>query len=336
MAKKIRAKNVQPAKKSFFFGPGWEHLGGFIKKFWQLNKDDINKRAAGATDDKGIMSFKGAFNFMTCISLILFGTFFYVVITAGITSILSVAYLFVYFLFFIVWLTDRIYLLANGIFVACPECKKKYLIPTYICPTCGAEHSKLTPGQYGAFKRVCNCGTKLPSHFLLKRSKLSSKCPNPDCGAALSNTESVPVLIPIIGGRSSGKTAFITAFSYMFIEKVAPRNGIDVEFYDTNAEEFYKNEITRDFQSGSTRMTQTEMDVNVASAKAFNFVMKSKHFKPSRVMYLYDIAGESFVDNSENEIQLQYTYCSGIIFMLDPLSIPTVRNYLDERTNLID
>ena len=32
----------------------------------------------------------------------------------------------------------------------------------------------------------------------------------------------------------------------------------------------------------------------------------------------------------EDEEQLQYSYCQGIIFMLDPLSIPTVRNYLDD------
>lgn len=333
MAKK-RTKNVQPAKKSFFFGPGWEKLSNYIKKFWSLNQIDIKNRADKFSDDKGIMSLSGAVNFVACISLILFGTLFFLIISTGISSVLSVAYIIVYILFFIIWLTDRIYLLASGIFVACPECKKKFLIPTYICPTCNAEHTKLTPGKYGAFHHVCNCGTKMPAHFITKRGKLLAKCPK--CGYSLANTETVPIAIPIIGGRSSGKTAFITAFSYQFIEKVAPRTGIEVEFNDAKAEELYKNEITRDYMSGSTRMTQTEMNVNVASAKAFEIILKGKNIKPERKFTLYDVAGESFVENTENEIQLQYTYCSGIIFMLDPLSIPTVRNYLDERTNEID
>ena len=32
-----------------------------------------------------------------------------------------------------------------------------------------------------------------------------------------------------------------------------------------------------------------------------------------------------FTDNSENEVQRQYEYCQGIIFVIDPFSIPIVR-----------
>lgn len=39
----------------------------------------------------------------------------------------------VYAIILLIWLIDRINLVSKGIFVACPNCKNKYLIPTYIC-----------------------------------------------------------------------------------------------------------------------------------------------------------------------------------------------------------
>lgn len=203
----------------------------------------------------------------------------------GVSAILGAAFLVVYALILVIWLLDRINLVSKGIFVACPNCKNKYLIPTYICP---------------------------------------------ECGVSLSGTGSKPLCIPVIGGRSSGKTAYITAFSYEFIEKVAPRNSIEIKHYNEETENFYKTDIRNDYMGGTTRMTKAEMDLKQVSSKAFSFIVHHNKMNPDRLVQIYDVAGESFVDNTENEEQLQYSYCQGIIFMLDPLSIPTVRNYLDD------
>ena len=327
-------KEKQPAKMSYFFGPGWKELGDFIKKFWSLNQEDIKKRAEKVETGKGIMSFSGAGNLMSCVSLIIFGTFFFCVITCAVSAVLGAAFFVVYALILVIWLLDRINLVSKGIFVACPNCKSKYLIPTYICPGCGEKHTKLTPGKYGVFHRTCNCGKKIPSHFLTKRGALDAECPK--CGVSLSGTGSKPLCIPVIGGRSSGKTAYITAFSYEFIEKVAPRNGIEIKHYNEETENFYRTDISNDYMGGTTRMTKTEMDLKQASSKAFSFMVHHNKMNPDRLIQIYDVAGESFVDNTENEEQLQYSYCHGIVFMLDPLSIPTVRNYLDDSISEID
>ncbi len=328
------SKNPQPAKMSYFFGPGWKDLGTFIKKFWGYNQDDIKKRAKKVETGKGIMSLSGAGSLMSCLSLIVFGTFFFVVLSAAFSAVLGTAFLVVYAFILIIWLIDRISLFSKGIFVACPNCKSKYLIPTYFCSGCGAKHTNLTPGKYGVFFRKCNCGTKIPTHFLTNRGSLDAECPK--CGYSLNGTGSRPICIPVIGGRSSGKTAYINAFSYEFIEKVAPRNGIEVKHYNDESERFYKTDISNDYLGGTTRMTKTEMDLRQASSKAFSFIIHHKMLNPDRLIQIYDVAGESFVDNTENETQLQYTYCHGIIFMLDPLSIPTVRNYLDDSISAID
>ena len=50
----------------------------------------------------------------------------------------------------------------------------------------------------------------------------------------LEDRESRPFCIPIVGGRSVGKTAYITAFSREFLENVAPKNGLEIEFYNEN------------------------------------------------------------------------------------------------------
>ena len=83
-------KELQPAKMSYFFGPGWNDLWTFIKKFWGYNQEDIKKRAVKAETGKGIMSFSGAARLLSCFALILFGTFFFVVISAAVSVILGI------------------------------------------------------------------------------------------------------------------------------------------------------------------------------------------------------------------------------------------------------
>lgn len=328
-------KGAQPAKLSYFFGPGWNDLWLFIRTFWRLNQIDIRKRTKKIESGKGIMTFLGAGRVLSCFSLILFGTFFFIIISSVVSIILGGIFLVLYVVFLVIWAIDQMHLIRKGIFVACPNCKNKYLIPVYICPQCGVKHTKLFPGKYGAFHRICNCGHKIPSHFITGReSKLAAECPT--CGYELRKTGSKPLCIPIVGGRASGKTAYITAFSYDFIEKAAPRNGITIKHYSESMKCFYETNIKNDYLSGTTRMTKTETDLRQASSKVFNFLIHSDKIRPDRLVQIYDVAGESFVDNTENEEQLQYIYCHGIIFMLDPLSIPMVRNYLDDNISDID
>ena len=138
----------------------------------------------------------------------------------------------------------------------------------------------------------------------------------------LTDRESRPICIPIVGGRSVGKTAFITAFSKDFIEEVAPAKGLDIEMYNSKKEDIYK-EITRDYSVGSTRMTDRPQDINATSSVSFSFFVKNKDLKPERLMHVYDIAGEVFTDNNENEVQKQYEYCQGIVLIIDPM--PSVK-----------
>jgi len=340
------ARVPQPAKKSYYFGKGYIDLLNTIKGAWQRNfaslqkyKDNIgNSRAMG--DGKAKFVFLLILNVLAMVSVLIFGS----VITAAVSLInivvLLVFMLFVYIGFSIIWLVDRVYLIRKKIFTACHECKEKSLIPTYICPKCGAKHTNLTPGVYGILKRTCvgenpgsHCGEKLPTTFFNGRRNLDAVCPY--CSISLMDRESVPICIPVVGGRSVGKTAFITAFSKEFIDNVVPARSWDIEFYNDKKEEIYK-EIEQDYLNGSTRMTDRSQDINKASSISFSFFVKGKEFTPERLVHVYDIAGEVFTDNNENEIQKQYEYCQGIVLMIDPFSIPSVRNRCEDQLTAED
>ncbi len=324
----------QPGKRSYFFGKGYMDVIKTIKGAWQRNFESIGKYKDNIADARGSgtasFAFKLILNVLAMISVIVFGS----IITAVVSFINIVVVLAfmvaIYIGFSIIWLTDRIYLVRKRIFTACHECKEKSLIPTYICPKCGARHTNLTPGVYGILQRTCTgatpgsyCGEKLPTTFFNGRRNLEAICPH--CETPLADRESVPICIPIVGGRSVGKTAFITAFSKEFIDNVAPAKSWETEFYNDKKADIYK-EIEQDYLTGSTRMTDRPQDINKASSVSFSFFVKGAPFNPERLVHVYDIAGEVFTDNSENEIQKQYEYCQGIVLMIDPFAIPSVRH----------
>lgn len=321
----------QPAKKSYFFDKGYRDLGNTIKGAWRRNFDSIAGYKLNLSDlgDKSLIPkvFLAILNVLAMIAVIVFGSAITAVIS-GINIVVLVVFMAaVYLGFTVIWLVDRIYLMHKKIFTACHECKAKSLIPTYICPRCGARHTNLTPGVYGILKRTCNCGEKLPTAFFNGRKTLEAECPR--CGHKLTDRESRPICIPIVGGRSVGKTAFITAFSREFIEAVAPENGFDIEFYNDKKAAIYR-EITQDYSTGSTRMTTRPQDVNQASSVSFSFFVKHPELSPERLVHVYDIAGEVFTDNSENEVQQQYEYCQGIVLIIDPFAIPSIRYKYEE------
>ena len=324
-------KNAQPAKKSYFFGQGYKDIGDAIRLSWRKNASTAKKYYDSFTE-KGLMSFKGIFKLFCALSVVSFGTVFFALISLVMVAVVSLFFVLVYIGFSAVWLFDRLYLMRKKIFTACNECKSKFLIPTYLCPDCGAQHTNLTPGMYGILRRTCSCGRKLPTAFFNGRKKLQAICPN--ClqrgrTTYLNDRESRPLCIPVVGGRSVGKTAYITAFAKRIIEFVAPQKGLEIEFYNQAKEDIY-GEIKADFAHGSTRMTARPQDLSQTSSVSLSFFIKHKSLQPERLVHIYDIAGEVFTNNDENEVQQQYEYCQGIVFILDPFAIPEVRFQYEE------
>ncbi len=345
------SSKTQPAIKSYFFSKGYLDVWNTIKGAWQRNFESINKCGENITNASksqasngklgvAVTIFLAILNILAVIAILACGSIVTVLVSLANIAVLLVMMLVVYIGFSVIWLVDRLYLVRKKIFTACHECKEKSLIPTYICPRCKAKHTNLTPGVYGILHRTCKgetegvvCGEKLPTTFFNGRRNLEAICPV--CSTPLSDRESVPICIPVVGGRSVGKTAFITAFSRDFIEKVAPSKSLETEFYNEKKADIYR-EIERDYQSGSTRITERSHDLKNASSVSFSFFIKGAPFTPERLIHVYDIAGEVFTQNDENEVQKQYEYCQGIVFLLDPFSIPMVRNRYEDMLSAED
>lgn len=325
--------NPQPAIKSYFFDKGYTDLTNVIRGAWTSNNEaakDYKARIGIAwhSGDKWLRWVKAIFYIFATISMNVFGTMFFGLITILHVSILLVLMIIVYILFTVVWITDTLYITLNGIFGACPKCKEKFKIPIYECK-CGRAHTRLTPGVYGILKRKCECGELLPATFFNGRPGLChiegyrAKCPH--CDNIIRTGEAVPICIPVIGGPSVGKTCYITAVMKELIEDVCPTAGLSVRFYDNRNEVEYTQMVEK-YKNGSLQ-TKTA-DLNPA---AFNFFIEK--IIPKRLVYLYDIAGEAFSTSDALDTQKQYEYSHGFVFIIDPLSIPEVRSSYDENSD---
>lgn len=333
-------KEIQPALKSYFFGEGYVDLAHTIKDSF------INLKNAGVWLIKLIPKIWGKvpfivfkilvmilivpFSLLAMLSVFIFGTLIVAVLSAYHIFILLLVMIAVYIIFTFVWIADRIYLKIKKISAVCPSCKQKYLIPFYKCSNCGRMHTHLTPGKYGIFYRTCECGQKLPTTFLTGRGKNAiAICPNPNCntilGGVQKNIGRRPICIPIVGGRSAGKTAYITAFTYLFTKEFAKKYGWNISDYDDESKGRMLDLVST-YTHGITQQTDTTSSIqgHTVSSVPVNFIVSGKKFHPDREFHIYDIAGETFRSNTDEEKALQYGYCHGIVFIIDPFAIPAV------------
>lgn len=353
----MKESRKQPAKKSYFFGKGygdlWRTIKGSFRNIWKRT-DELNNgyKTANFRSITGLakrLSNSWAADHWFTTKIIL--SVFYLaallsVATVGtiVTTIFSVFHivvllafmLIIYLIFTMIWLLDRIYLLIKKISTVCPNCDENYLIPTYICPNCGAKHTRLMPGVYGIIRRKCECGYKLPTTFFNGRNKLEAECPH--CGFNLgegrTGVSGKQVCIPVVGGPRVGKTAFITAFSYDFIEVFAKRESLDIEMLNPSMDRLYST-LKQYYNTGNVERTIRKDDIHNVSSVDLSFKVNSKKIKPQRILHIYDISGEVFSDSLDSEVLRLYKFTHGLIIIIDPFSIPDVMvNYGDKLSHM--
>lgn len=319
-------KDDEPAKRSYFFGPGYAQLTGTIKKAFELNSlsgekvSTIAKSFKGDSDGiwGGIKSiFSVIYLIIADICIYVIGTILCVVFGLIHGVITTTVMVLTYIIFTIVWIIDRLYLLKNKIRSDCPICKSRFLIPTFMCPECGAMHKKLVPGPYGIWKHKCICGHKLPSTFLNGRSKLEAYCP--DCGSPLVASDARPVVFQLIGGSKSGKTVFLSAYFHEYLEKLRRNRNLKVEISDQYQPFFAELE---EWYSGIDCPATAQLN-----SQMYPLLINSS-LGVKRQFSIYDIAGEMFDGfTAESEIlQQQFHYCNGFLFLIDPFSSGNLRN----------
>lgn len=316
------SKSTEPAIKSYFFGKGYRDLLAVIKDSWESNLESTKDLFANIETVGGW--WKKALSFIfwggAGVSVIIFGTLVFVSISLLHIVFLGSFFLLIYVLFTIVWAIERTYLFFHGFFSVCPHCHEKTLLPEYLCNNCGKIHTQLIPNSYGILFHQCECGQKLPATFFVNRGRLQARCSHDKCHQLLhrEHVESRKIFVPILGGPSAGKTAFMFAVVRKLVEEKAAEMGFETAFVDSNTESEYKK-IVNQLRKGNVP-TKTVASI----PKAFNLELK-KGGKTKFVLYIYDPAGEAF-ENTENLTAHQYyEYLSGMVMIVDPFSIPTVR-----------
>ena len=231
-------------------------------------------------------------------------------------SITTVVMILTYVIFTIVWIIDRIYLLKNKIRSDCPTCHSRFLIPTFMCPDCGAMHKKLVPGPYGIWKHKCSCGKKIPSTFLNGRSKLDAYCP--DCGSPLVASDARPIVFQLVGGSKAGKTVYLSAFFHEYLQKLSTNRNLELTIADQyrpyfdELEEWYSGVDCPATAQLNSQMYPVIIDSSLGVKRQFS---------------IYDIAGEMFDGfTADSEVQQQqFHYCNGLLFLIDPFSSGDLR-----------
>ena len=316
-------KGTEPAKRSYFFGPGYVQLGNTIKTAFLLNAgsgESVSHTAAvirgGSTGVWGVCRAIGSilYKVVGYVCIYVIGSVLCVVLSLIHGSVTTVFMILVYIVFTIAWVTDRIYLLRNKIRSDCPNCHSRYLIPDFMCPECGAIHHKLVPSPYGVWHHRCNCGHKLPSTFFNGRSKLDSFCP--DCGAPIVASNARPVVFQLIGGSKAGKTVYLSAFFHHFFRKIKDK-GLEVTISDEYQPFFDELEH---WYSGEDCPATAQLN-----SQMYPLLIESLNVR--RQFSIYDIAGEMFDGfTADSEIQQQqFNYCDGLLFLLDPFSSGRLR-----------
>ena len=226
----------------------------------------------------------------------------------------------VFLLTAITWMYTRIY----GIFYRCPNCHEAMPIPLFICPACGVKHSRLWPSVYGITSHTCNnngagCETKLPTLELLGRRDLMRVCPRCDHPLNVGIGMATNLHIPIIGGRSAGKTNYIVEATDAFINAYGEPRHIAVTFSDKSHESTF--EARRALMARGQELDATRDIV----PQAYNLLIRTPRRRVPHIAYMYDAAGEAYANSTNSGQQGYFTYVHGIIFMIDPFSLPKVR-----------
>lgn len=337
MSKRGKSRTEQePSIVSYFYGPGFADIVKVVtttKENIGKSIEDITLKAASKPTADSVfflvpqVAIRYVYWLFSAVAMVIASAFICLAMllphVVGFVLIDTVGVVLSQIARFFDWTYFQIRKVSN----VCDTCHNRFTIPVYVCDKCGAKHLALLPGKYGILHHTCQCGQKLACSVLDRkhpRRDLQALCPfcyKAGREEAIRSGNSRAICIPVVGGASAGKSAFITAYAQSVIDGTAPRKGLNVRFYDDDRERMYQS-MTAAYRSGVVEKTAAVTEQGRSSAISFSFFLEGQGLTPSRLMQILDIAGETFVDNTEHEQQNQYEHCEGIVLVIDPLSLP--------------
>ncbi len=196
----------------------------------------------------------------------------------------------------------------------CPDCYETFNLPEFRCPRCEEIHKALIPSVCGIMVARCACGNFLASSVHTGRSQIDAVCPA--CKTELAAANAKQFSIQLVGGNTSGKTAYLAAFQHLYLDRLINKDrrlsvyGKPQDYFD-DLEEIYK--------SGQTQQSSS------AAVLTYSFLHKVKRTGKYNLV-IYDIPDEVLLNNSYIRNPRNLGFTNGIIIIVDPLAVPSVRN----------
>ena len=313
----------QPAEKSYFFDKGYRDVARVMSTTWKNTLMPVTNELERLGEIFSNNFIAGLFTFIcdvfvfTAITVVILA--FNLLFSILFLAFFVLAAVVIYFGFTLASIADFLFCVVHRFSSQCPRCQKRYMLPSYKCPRCGALHSALRPSKYGILKRRCNCGAKLPTTFFNGRQRLEAICP--ECDTPLKDGgQHVEISIPVVGGPSSGKTCFIT-MAISQLEKVAPKYKLDFDYSPTEGDDYRQNAARmghgyRPDKTSDFRLHYYQFHLTPVGAKYKNLIS------------LCDVAGETYENAEELGKQIGFKNANAYLIVVDPLSIGAYRREL--------
>lgn len=343
----------EPAKANYFLDRGFPDFAATVRATVRALLSRIASRFSNAadrlkSDPDGILMrlLLSSLDIVGGISIALFGTAIVAAIALLHAAVLALGAAPAALAVAMVGGAESLCMRRDGVAGMCPVCKTPFTLPGYRCPSCGAIHYRLKPGRYGILHHTCSCGQKLPCTRFgsavpagggapFKRSDLKAVCTNPALPHDIEGAETRAACIPLAGGRSTGKTAFMNAIAYTLTERIAPARGLEATCLPGASTALHRTALD-DYAAGEVSMTLEPTDLAAPTSVSLSLRLHGGPLKPDRIVHVIDTPGEAFVANNEHERQLHYDIAAGVVLMIDPMSIPAVGDVRRRRLGMVD
>jgi Double-GTPase 2 len=196
----------------------------------------------------------------------------------------------------------------------CPQDHERFPLPVYVCPSCGSEHHELVPGRWGIFRRECSCqSASLPTTVIGGRQRVPQRCPSGHPMSGLIGFAET-LRVALVAGPGAGKTTYLAA-AMLELEAISAEKRLAVSVL-AESTGTYRDVVDR-LRHGRLP-DKTQISGNPA------LVAEVQGNDRSRVLYAYDVAGESY-QSSDQVRQLRFLEVpSGLVLLVDPFSLRRV------------
>jgi len=194
----------------------------------------------------------------------------------------------------------------------CPICYDTFNLPVFRCPECSELHSDLVPSVCGIMFARCNCGCFMASAAYSRRSRIDATCISCETDLVAANARQIS--IQLVGGNSSGKTAFLAAFQHLYLEGSF---GIEKMSVYGKPQEYF-DELESSFENGQTQSTEP-------SVRTYSFIHKVRQTGKHNLV-IYDIPDEMILNDIYERSPRYLGFTDGILIIIDPLSVSSVRD----------